>query len=284
MKLYKSLLPNFLELGSSAVEKVFLGKKNTVFLQSLSFEERTIAEMFFSGMLEIDIRKNRTKGKKGQSAGAANAWVTMVRNKILDLSKNNNIKIDYSYAQGKWRIRNKNKDEVEYSATRYKITKGLILSLSSFDCMGERHLNTLGFDFDYLLCEMEPYVLLMLFERSRELKYSSQDFRKMVFAGLIGEVIRSVPSNTFAHINLDLCKSIIAFGEDIKIAIQKDIVIYGGTIMITISNSRSVGVKNTEELEKIINEYGRGKYEIVRQDGYRDSAGMYSAIIRRVKK
>jgi hypothetical protein len=210
------------------------------------------------------------------------AHITIAKNILYALNGNKKVKTDYSIGKNKSYARSRNVDAIEVSKRDFNLNSGLILSLSSHECLMELLIIKSGFKkFRYLLCEMEPLVLLMLFKKCRELGMSKDDFSKMFFAGEIGEVIRVALPNTFAHINLDLCQSIITFGGDIINSIKRNVVVVGGTIMITLSVR---GVKGTKEkLEQIVAEHGKGNYVIAYKEHYKDGMTMYSMIVRRIR-
>ena len=172
-------------------------------------------------------------------------------------------------------------DAIRISARDYKIKNGLILSLTSFQFVMEKKINEWFSGFKVLACEMDIDIILEMY---KTIIKDDINFVQDVFIGKIGEIIRTVEKDTFAHANLDFCASLTTFAPDIETAIRRKIVKVGGCIFITVSQ-RAKGVDTEKDLIDLVKKAGGKDYEYdLYAKGYSDKQGpMYSLIIRRIK-
>lgn len=269
-----NFLNKFKSLKSKFVESVFLGKDLQKKIEALPIKRKVYANELMAGNSIKDIAKKYSVGK---SINQTQSHITMAKNSI---GSNQDIKT-FSKGNGKEAVRFENRDAIEISARDWNITRGIILSLTSFQFLMEKKINEKFKNFQFLACEMDSDVIIKMFET---LTTKKLEYIKHIFAGKIEEIIRIAPESFFAHVNLDFCQTLKAFREDIKIAIERNIVQVGGCIMITIS-ARASGIDTKKELMKLIKDTGKGNYIPVYQpdECYRDTSAMYSVIVRRIK-
>jgi hypothetical protein len=257
-------------------------EKIKTLITKLSPVKKKIGEKFLVGTKESLVIKLFRK-----------AFVTMVLNKIKTIDKNyfdgknyeivkTKIKSDYDNVD-KDIMRTLVRLEVEKSKKEYGIKKGLILTLSCFECFMEKIINAYSPLFNFLSyeCDLAHFVLLKNNIKNKALKFMLNPINDKIIKGIEG-----AKKDTYAHLLLDFCQSLVTHSKDIELALKNDIVQKGGIIWITLTTRLGRGYKgyNTEkELAKLIDRVGGGKYKLVREYKYRTGAPMYSVILRRIK-
>lgn len=239
------------------------------------------------------------KGKKQSlvSKMFRQAFVTMVLIKIKAIDK------DYfdgkNYTEVKTELVSKTNSEydnedkrkmrrlaklwIDRAVKKYGVKKGLILTLSCFKCDAEILINHYHPLFKFLSYEFDPVHFALL---KQNIKINKWDFMLEPVYDKIIEGIKNAKKDTYSHLLLDFCQSLVTHAPDIELALANDIVKKGGIIWITVTSRLGRGYKgyNTKkELDNLIQIAGRGNYKIVEKVGYGTGAPMYSIIVQRIK-
>lgn len=228
------------------------------------------------------------------------AFVTMVLNGLKAIDKKwfdgkrynekapskKSTKSNYEEGEGKKIIRNWVLKFIKESA-KLGIVDGTILTLSCFQCIMETQINEYFKKFKYLPYECDAVHFSLL---TTSIKEKNFNFMLNPVFGEIIEGIKAAKKDTYSHLLLDFCRTLVAHDKDIKLALEKDIVKKGGIVWITLSTRLGRGHKgfNTErELTKLVKDAGGNRYEILNIPhniaAYNDEGGMYVMVLRRVK-
>lgn len=229
--------------------------------------------------------------------GYRKAFITMVVNDAIEKAikwkkiKNRVIeptttKTDYN-GKGKRAMRRQAKNSIIDTAELFGINKGIVLTLSSFECELEKALNKLFKGFSFLSYEQDKSVFEML---KNEIKTKGFKFMlKPVNAPIIEGINTAIRENfKFSHLFLDFCNGLEKNNEEITKALKHDIVELNGVVWITISTRTGAkGYNSNNELMKLVNKAGGDRYELLPIangcGSYRDGNPMLSILLRRVK-
>lgn len=226
---------------------------------------------------------------KKQAQAAKKAWVTIRKN--LGFSHNvlvPNVKGLYDYSQSE-RKETKVRPEVVNACRNLPKGNEPILSLTSNQCLQELAIIGAGIKaiFHSVEADLNTFHLLLLNAKKYgwmfdETKKRSKGFLSTITFGKAASIIYTATANSFRTMLLDYCGSIKTFGPEIAHAISNDLVKKGGFIYITLCQ-RAAGMDTQKQVYDLVRKAGGGRYRIEFEAGYRDSAPMYSAVIRRVK-
>ena len=172
-----------------------------------------------------------------------------------------------------------------------------ILSLPFQDCIIEKKLMDISHNYTFLGCESDIPTYNNMLKTIAENNLPISTHR-----GTIGEIIRKAQENEFSDVILDYCGQLNKNSEDIRLAIERNIVEVGGTISITLNKRITPNTEEIYELmEKLnpkndtdemtrcehairtfINRVGGLKYAIIDTLNYHDTASMFLIIIKRI--
>jgi len=271
-----------------------------LYISQLSPTKKEIGELLANGYSYQNVLTAVARKRKTTSKGipTLKSIITMVVDELEMVIKNNSTlqqtntqrveipekvtkQLDFNKGIRKQSVRENVLYKILESYKKFKIVDGLILTLSSWQCLMEKKINKEFPNFTFLTCENDKETLKNLFEERTK---HNLKFIKYVFAGEIGKIIDLSEKDKFAHLLLDYCGTLNSYKDDIKLAIQKDILKKGGIIMVTLSTRVSIKGYNTlSELNKLIQTVGRGKYSIIHKESYKDTMDMITVIIRRTK-
>jgi hypothetical protein len=188
--------------------------------------------------------------------------------------------------------------EVMVEAIRVSGLYGKVLTLPYKYCNIELKLIEVSKKFSFVGCETEPKVY---FEMLRTV--AKEQINMECSPNAIGEKIEVAHKDEYSHLLLDYCGQLNSFQNDIKMAMENDIVKVGGTISITLNKRKTVkgGIEddmndlnplgNTlgKEVENAILTFirivGGFKYSIETVMPYRDKGkgAMILVVVKRLK-
>lgn len=196
-------------------------------------------------------------------------------------------RLTYKTGEGKKLVRRYLLFQWLHSFTYYNINSGTVPTLSFHECNTEKFLFEgftklkLPFAFKFLPFEFDltVFTLLELFLAKNKLNYILPPENSLIEQGLT-----RLTKNSCPHLILDYCCFVKAARADIFNALNNDLVVIGGTIMITVSpRSNEKDVKCLKTLKEYIAKFGKGKYECVFDHTYNDQGTMVTVIVRRMK-
>lgn len=154
-----------------------------------------------------------------------------------------------------------------------------IVSLTSHECLQELAIIEALPDtqFHAVEADFDTFRYLML----KKIKHNWAFLVSLVYAP-ISNIIYTSRANSYRAMLLDYCETIKVYGNEIAHAITNDLVVKNGFIYITLCQ-RAGGNDTQKQVFDLVRKYGKGRYKIVYDKGYRDGAPMYSAIIKRIK-
>lgn len=168
------------------------------------------------------------------------------------------------------------------SEKNYGIVGGNVLTLCASKFILEKLLHSYFPHFKFLACEFKREVYVSLKRMIGRERNKGGNYMLNPLNVDIRTIIDVSVKNQFAHLILDFCGVLNTFSDDIKIAIEKNIVQKGGIVAITVSCNRNTGGKTEQKLRDLIDFAGKGAYEIVNEQNYNDTGTkMYALIIRR---
>lgn len=252
-------------------------------VEELSPVKKQIGRMFLNGKSENFILKTNRQ-----------AFVTMVKNAIRKADKGffekrtEKKEKRFDIGEGKQRVRTVVTQEVGISFKKYKVISGIILTLSWYLCLTEKMINSFYPKFKFLSYEMDKQTYATLKDNIKINKWKFM--LNPIFGKIFDGVIKAV-KNQYAHLFFDFCGGLETHEQDIKLALQNDIVGLYGIVWITLSTrSTTPNYHTIEELKKIINEFGGGRYDDIHWIPYSDptvnndkGANMIAVILRRMK-
>jgi hypothetical protein len=252
-----------------------------------------IREMLSNGMSVSDtikaIAKRRGIKSNQRAFGTMKSYVTMEVNKMGGITTKVEVKskakevkkpLDFSEGVCKKRVRNRVVEEVKHS----KIKKGLVLTLSWKKCILEKLINKekelKGLKFLSCECDEKTFDIL-----KDNIKKNKLTFMETPLLSEIGKIIDVAKKDTYAHLFLDYCKSLQQFSSEIEKSLKNKIVVKDGLVWITVTSRVGAGHKgyNTKkEFAKLLERVGKD-YKVEFTYAYKDSAPMFTAILRRIK-
>lgn len=256
---------------------------------------RNLAETFLKTKSWRGTLAQITKERKTSKAGfpTVKSQITTVIQELEVIKQLNstiakNIKVipdvkkqDYTQRIGKECTRIPILDKIKESADKFGLKDGLILTLSSWQCLMEQKINSEFPKFEFLTCENDLKNLEKLFFEKKDKNFK---FIKLILSGDIGNVIKLSKKDAFSHLLLDYCGTFVTYKNEIQQVLQNDITKKGGIISITLATRVGVkGFNTTKELTALVNKYGKGRYKILHTEPYKDTMDMLTMIIRRVK-
>lgn len=246
--------------------------------------KRDIAKrILLNGESRERIIKELSKGRK--NTVNAQAFVTMVENIIEQCKKKIKVKTNYD---GKEKIIVRH--AFNYNVLGSKLLTGMVLTLSSWECIMEKKLHEAFKGLFFMACEKEGFVFEDLVKTIEDEKLHYISPMKTD----VGAIINKLGRNSLAHAILDYCITLQSVENDIKTIMNKNIVKQGGLILITVAQRNAEKGYNTkEELNKLINDNGGNKYKVVYEKGYSEKGNrekgvkkgmpMLTIIVKRIK-
>lgn len=209
---------------------------------------------------------------------------TVLQPKFEQRTEVHNESNDYTEGVGKQYVRTVILDSIRESSTKYKVKDGVILTLSSSNCIMEKNINLEFPKFDFFTCENDLNISNKIRE---EVKKNKLKFMKYIFEGNIEEIIRISGKNKFSHLLLDYCGTFKTYQDEIRTALEEDIIKRYGIITVTLStriSEKDFNTKNEFEsmINKITNDANQRRYKIIKTEPYRDTMSMVTFVVRRM--
>jgi len=190
------------------------------------------------------------------------------------------------------------RDLMVKSIVQSEISKGTILTLPFIHCKIEQQLiNIVGKKYNFLGCENDPIVYNQML-----MTIAQNNLPISTHKGNIKDKINIANENEYSHLILDYCGQLGTTHEEIKTAIENNIVQVGGVIAITLNkritpntefiyelmeklNPRTKEDEDTRcehALRTFINRIGGLNYAIESVLNYHDTTSMILMIVRRI--
>lgn len=197
-----------------------------------------------------------TKGVTLKSLDDAYFYHKSGRNKstkVTSKTKTNS----YSNADGE--NKQKARLRMEGGVTSSGVT-GTVLTLPHIGCTIEKMILDKNDGFDFIGCEIDKATYHGMRKTIRNEKLPITPHH-----GAISDMIYGVDSNTYAHMILDYCGSIVTFDKELRYAIQNNLVQIGGTIAVTFSKRGHYDPNNIiKKLANTVKNFEDGRGEMIR--------------------
>jgi len=131
----------------------------------------------------------------------------------------------YSNANGE--NKQKARERMEVSVTTSGVT-GTVLTLPHIECKIEKMILAKDSSFNFIGCEIDKPTFKAM---NKTIKKENLPIESHL--GMISDKIYGADSNTYAHMILDYCGSIVSFDKELRYTIQNNLVKVGGTISVT---------------------------------------------------
>jgi hypothetical protein len=255
--------------------------------------DKAIVKHFMLGVLtDIDFCKEHNIN----SRKLGGRRTSLVRRGHLIKSSESVIKTDaFANSDG---IKKEAAREIMVEAIRVSGLYGKVLTLPYKYCNIERKLIDVSKKFSFVGCETEPDVYFEMIRTVAEHRIDMECSPRP-----IGEKIEVAHEGEYSHLLLDYCGQLNSFQNDIKMAMENDIVKVGGSISITLNKRKTVkgGIEdamndlnplgNVEGMEvenailTFIRIVGGFKYSIETVMPYKDKGkgSMILVVVKRVK-
>lgn len=281
--------PAFVTMVIKAAKQMGVIFKPTTenFIQGLTPVKKEIGILLNEGFSADEVAKKIAK-KNGYLI-ASKAYVTMVVDEAEQMGVAFNNKKeelhDYSVGLGKGDVRRGLLASMIKAAEDYNIVDGVILGLFSHQYIDAKLINKLYPFFKFLPYENKVEYIKAMVEN---IKTDKSSFMLKPINEPISNGIKKAKKDAFSHVLLDYCDGLAKHKEELAMAFKKDIVRKGGLIWVTVSwRTKVKDTKTQKELTEFITKIGGSKYRIIPKPSwqtiYRDTAGMVSIIVQRIK-
>ena len=169
-------------------------------------------------------------------------------NGLVELKTSKKVKkVKNTYVNSEGINKQQARDIMVSAIKKTNIKKGKILSLPFNTCKLELLLNsTVKNKFEYIGCERQTDTYFDMLKTIAENKINMHTYN-----GDIGDKIYQAKENEYSHLLLDYCGVLHSFAEEIKHAVNNNIVKEGGTISITL-NKRGYPIAQEDIANKIL--------------------------------